>query len=157
MNGQLTAMQLGALLKQRRYSAPLGVGTDAISLDGGVSWWQFYVDNRLLNIGGPIDRDKLARDEWNPVHAGVSYSVTEVLPDTPQAILVVRFCDQDMPLFVFKVRNRAVQLVLIDREGQMTDTGVGVGQTLASIEFIGPAHIVIADWESLPKRIVRER
>lgn len=147
MSGRLTGLQLGGLLRQRLYAARLGQPTNAISLDGGVTWWEFYLEEaKDFAIGGPVDADIPAREEWNPLHAGLRYSVIEVKPGTRDALLVVRFGFEGTRYFAFKVRKRPIQLVIIDAEGEMRDAGPGNGETLDKIEYLGLAEVVCPRW-----------
>jgi hypothetical protein len=153
----MTGAQLGLLLRQRRYASLLGNGTNAISLDGGASWWEFYLEDREFAIGGPIDHTQPAREEWNPMHAGLSYSVIEVRPGTDDSLLIVRFGYPESPCFVFKARYRQIQLVLINAKGEMSDAGVSSGHTLDRIEYVGRTEVVLPLWQSQPLKVLRIR
>jgi hypothetical protein len=153
----MTGVQLGLLLRQRRYSSLLGNGTNAISLDGGASWWEFYLEDMEFAIGGPIDPTQPAREEWNPIHAGLSYSVIEVRPGTADSLLIARFGYPESRWFVFKARYRPVQLVLINAEGEMSDAGVSAGRTLDRIEYVGRVEVVLPDLQSQFQHVLRTR
>ena len=155
VSAQLTGFQLGGLIKQRRYAALLGQSTNAISLDGGASWWEFYLEDKEFAIGGPITHTQPAREEWNPIHAGLSYSVVEVRPATDNSLLVVRFGYPESRSFVFRARTRPIQLVIIDAEGEMRDAGTGNGETLDVIEYVGRVEDVMPDWQEQPQRVLR--
>lgn len=152
---QLTGLQLGGLLRQRRYDPTAGQSTHAISLDGGSSWWEFYLDGMEFAIGGLVTHSQPAREEWNPIHAGLSYSVTEIYPGTEDALLVVRFGYPESRNFVFRVRMRPIQLVVIDREGASRDAGTTDGETLDTIEYVGRVEDVLPNWRSEVQRSVR--
>lgn len=155
MSAQLTGLQLGGLLKQRRFQAQVGQSANAISLDGGVSWWEFYLEGTEFAIGGAVAHTQPACEEWNPIHAGLSYSVIEVRPDSDDSVLVVRFGYPESRSFVFRVRTRLIQLVGIDSEGEMRDMGTGDDETLDMIEFVGRVEEVMPDWHEQPQRVLR--
>lgn len=155
MSAQLTGLQLGGLLKQRRYTAKFGQSANAISLDGGNSWWEFYLDEKEFAIGGPIQHTQPACDEWNPTHAGISYSVVEVNPGTDKNLLLVRFGSPEGRCFVFRVRTRPIQLVSVDAEGERREVGIGQDQTLDVIEFLGRVEDVLPDWRDHPHQVLR--
>lgn len=155
MSAQLTGFQLGGLLKQRRYQAQVGQSANAISLDGGNSWWEFYLEDKDFAIGGAVTHSLPAQEEWNPIHAGISYSVVEVGSDTDSPFLVVRFGFPESRSFVFRVRTRPIQLVRIDSEGKMSDAGTGDEHTLDVIEYVGRVEEVLPDWRDRPQRVLR--
>jgi len=155
MSAQLTGFQLGGLLKQRRYQAQVGQSANAISLDGGNSWWEFYLEDKDFAIGGAVTHSQPAQEEWNPIHAGISYSVVVVGSDTDSPFLVVRFGFPESRSFVFRVRTRPIQLVRIDSEGKMSDAGTGDEHTLDVIEYVGRVEEVLPDWRDLPQRVLR--
>lgn len=155
MSAQLTGVQLGGLLKQRRYQARVGQSANAISLDGGNSWWEFYLEDKDFAIGGAVTHTQPPQEEWNPIHAGLSYSVVEVGPDTDEPLLVVRFGYPESRSFVFRERRRPIQLVRIDAEGKMSDAGTGDDQTLDVIEYVGRVEDVLPDWKDQPQRVLR--
>ncbi|MBS2001484.1 MAG: hypothetical protein JST44_08255 [Cyanobacteria bacterium SZAS LIN-5] len=155
MSAQLTGFQLGGLLKQRRYQAQVGQSANAISLDGGNSWWEFYLEDKDFAIGGAVTHSLPAQEEWNPIHAGLSYSVVEVGSDTDSPFLVVRFGFPESRSFVFRVRTRPIQLVRIDSEGKMSDAGTGDEHTLDVIEYVGRVEEVLPDWRDRPQRVLR--
>jgi hypothetical protein len=156
MSAQLTGLQLGGLLKQRRYQAQVGQSANAISLDGGNSWWEFYLDDREFAIGGAVIHTLPADEEWNPTHAGLSYSVSEVGSGTDNALLLVRFGYPESRSFVFRARTRPIQLVRIDAQGGMSDAGVGDEETLDVIEYVGRVEDVLPDWQQQPQRVLRQ-
>lgn len=155
MSAQLTGLQLGGLLKQRRYQAQVGQSANAISLDGGASWWEFYLEGKEFGIGGAVDENQPALEEWNPIHAGLSYSVTEVMPDTDNSLFLVRFGYPESRPFVFRVRTRPIQLVSVDADGAMRDMGTGDDETLDVIEYVGRVEEIIPDWNVQPQRVLR--
>ncbi len=155
MSAQVTGFQLGGLLKQRRYKAQVGQSANAISLDGGASWWEFYLDDKEFAIGGVVNYTELPLEEWNPIHAGLSYSVIEVTTSSEEPLLVVRFGYPESRSFIFKVRTRPIQLVRIDAEGGMTDAGEGDEETLDVIEYVGRVEEVLPNWQDLPQRVLR--
>lgn len=156
MSAQLTGLQLGGLLKQRRYQAQIGQSANAISLDGGNSWWEFYLDNREFAIGSAVTHTLPADEEWNPIHAGLSYSVSEVGSGTDNALLLVRFGYPESRSFVFRARMRPIQLVRIDAQGGMSDAGVGDEETLDVIEYVGRVEDVLPDWQQQPQLVLRQ-
>jgi hypothetical protein len=155
MSAQLTGFQLGGLLKQRRYQAQVGQSANAISLDGGNSWWEFYLEGKEFAIGGAVTHTQPASEEWNPIHAGISYSVIEVNSGSDNALLVVRFGYPESRSFVFRVRTRPIQLVRIDAEGGMSDAGTGDEETLDVIEYVGRVEDILPDWRQQPQRVLR--
>lgn len=155
MSAQLTGLQLGGLLKQRRYQAQVGQSANAISLDGGASWWEFYLEGKEFAIGGSVDQNQPALEEWNPIHAGLSYSVSEVSPDTDKSLFLVRFGYPESQSFVFRARTRPILLVSVDADGEMRDVGVGDDETLDVIEYVGRVEDIIPDWNEQPQRVLR--
>lgn len=155
MSAQLTGVQLGGLLKQRRYPPVRGQSTNAISLDGGASWWEFYLEEKEFAIGELVTHTQPALEEWNPIHAGLSYSVIEVHPETADAMLVVRFGYPDSRSFVFRAVTRPIQLVRVDAQGEMSDMGTGDDETLDVIEYVGRVEDVLPGWSNLPQRVLR--
>ncbi len=155
MSAQLTGLQLGGMIKQRRYAPMPGQSTNAISLDGGASWWEFYLEDKEFAVGGAVIHTQPALEEWNPIHAGLSYSVIEVRPGTDESLLVVRFGYPDSRSFVFRARNRPIQLVIIDSDGERRDAGSGRGETLDLIEFVGRVEESLPDWRDHPQRVLR--
>ncbi|MFN8555710.1 MAG: hypothetical protein U0103_29945 [Candidatus Obscuribacterales bacterium] len=155
MSAQLTGFQLGGLLKQRRYQAQVGQSANAISLDGGNSWWEFYLEDKDFAIGGAVTHTQPAQEEWNPIHAGLSYSVLEVGSETDTPLLVVRFGFPESRSLVFRVRPRPSQLGGRDAGGNLSDAGTGDEQTLDVIEYVGRVENVLPDWRDQPQRVLR--
>ncbi len=155
MSAQLTGFQLGGLIKQRRYAPLPGQSTNAISLDGGASWWEFYLEEVEFAIGGPVTHDQPALEEWNPTHRGLSYSAIEIRPETDDALLVVRFGYPESRSFVFRALTRPIQLVAVDADRGMRDAGTGEGETLDVIEYLGRVEVVLPNWQNELQRVLR--